>query len=274
MLKQRLVTALLLAPLAATGILYLPNPIFALAWAAVLNLAAWEWSALGKMVKGQRIAWLGGFNFCLLVLWFYHDVKVLVENTLFAASLFWIVVAILMLFGIISVLKKLPNGVYQVTSVVAGLFILVPAWLALVSIHDGSSIMTLLVFCLVWVADIGAYFCGKRWGSHKLAPAISPGKSWEGVVGGLLAVLVFAFMWISLAGYQGKELIFTVSICVVAVIASVYGDLLESVFKRVSGIKDSGQLLPGHGGIMDRLDSITAAAPVFASLILLRDIFI
>jgi phosphatidate cytidylyltransferase len=138
--------------------------------------------------------------------------------------------------------------------------VLVPAWLALVVLHEHAPQLVLLLILLVVAADVGAYFGGRKFGRHKLAPAVSPGKTWEGVAGGLVAAMLMAtagIYWLHLTPLP----FFALSALVV--VASIVGDLTESMFKRHAGLKDSGSLLPGHGGVLDRVDSVTAAAPFF-----------
>ncbi|MGO1749895.1 MAG: phosphatidate cytidylyltransferase, partial [Marinobacter sp.] len=132
---------------------------------------------------------------------------------------------------------------------------------------DNNLLVILYVFCVVWVADIGAYFAGRAFGKAKLAPRVSPGKSWAGVWGGLAAVGAFALVASALVSASAAEAALLVAASLVTGLVSVLGDLLESMLKRFRGIKDSSRLLPGHGGIMDRIDSLTAAAPVFALII-------
>ncbi len=157
-----------------------------------------------------------------------------------------------------------------------GVLVLVPAWVGLNHLRaggfqfgstDNNLLLILYVFCVVWVADIGAYFAGRAFGKSKLAPRVSPGKSWAGVWGGLAAVGTFAFIVSILASAGAVETVLLVIASLVTGIVSVLGDLLESMLKRFRGIKDSSRLLPGHGGIMDRIDSLTAAVPVFALII-------
>jgi phosphatidate cytidylyltransferase len=190
------------------------------------------------------------------------------------AAGFWVVVAVSLLFDIIRRMQGLSSTAYRIISVMAGMFVIVPAWLALVLLHASQTSSVLLVFCLVWAADTGAYFTGRRFGKRKLAPSISPGKSWEGVIGGLILSLALAYTWSVIGGIPQAEQLAFIIIAMIAVIVSIYGDLLESVFKRVSGIKDSGQILPGHGGAMDRLDSITAAGPIFVAGYLVKDMLL
>jgi phosphatidate cytidylyltransferase len=142
-----------------------------------------------------------------------------------------------------------------------GFLILLPAWSALFVLLLRSKGMLIFLLVLIWTADSAAYFAGKRWGHHKLADKVSPSKTWEGVAGGLLGSLVVA---IGLALFMPWGRFFGfLEVCLVTVIASILGDLSESLFKRQMGLKDSGQILPGHGGVLDRIDSLTAAAPVF-----------
>lgn len=264
MLKQRITTALVLLPIVILAILYLPNPAFAIVWALALNLAAWEWGALARLSSlVSRVVWLLVINLVLISLWLNINSNVVTDTVMLFAAGFWALVMVSLLFDITRRMAGLSAMSYQLVSLITGVFIIVPAWLALVLLHQVQASSVLLVFCLVWSADTGAYFVGHRFGKRKLAPSISPGKSWEGVAGGLLFSLILVFVWSVIANLQQAEQLVFIIIAMVAVMVSIYGDLLESVFKRVSGIKDSGQILPGHGGAMDRLDSITAAGPIF-----------
>jgi phosphatidate cytidylyltransferase len=275
MLKQRILTALVLLPIVVLAILYLPNPVFALLWAVVLNLAAWEWSALARLSSSiSRLGWLFVINAVLLALWLNLNVNAITDTVILLAAGFWALVIVSLLLDLTRRMAGLSLTAYRAVSAFTGVFVIVPAWLALVLLHKSQTSSVLLVFCLVWAADTGAYFAGRRFGKRKLAPSISPGKSWEGVIGGLLFSLVLASVWSVMAGLPQAEQPAFIIIAMIAVMVSVYGDLLESVFKRVSGIKDSGQILPGHGGAMDRLDSITAAGPIFVAGYLLKDMLL
>ncbi|WP_172597685.1 phosphatidate cytidylyltransferase [Sulfuriflexus mobilis] len=275
MLKQRIITALLLLPIVVLTILYLPTPAFAMLWAVVLNLAVWEWSALARLRSlASRIIFLLVIDVALVALWFNIDLNVVTDTVIFLAAGFWACVVISLLFDITRRMSDLSSVTYRAVSVMTGVFIVIPAWLALVLLHTSQSSSVLLVFCLVWAADTGAYFAGRRFGKRKLAPSISPGKSWEGVAGGLLLSLIVVYIWSRMADMPEAEQLDFIVIAMIAVMVSIYGDLLESVFKRVSGIKDSGQLLPGHGGVMDRLDSITAAGPIFVAGYLIKDLLL
>lgn len=145
--------------------------------------------------------------------------------------------------------------------------VMIPAWTSLVVLHGGGEpgvYRVLFLLALIAGADITAFFVGRRWGRTRLASRVSPGKSWEGVAGALVAVLVLASAAGILAGFGSWTLAVFLGLCVVTALASVLGDLTESLFKRQAGLKDSGHLLPGHGGVLDRIDSLTAAAPLFA----------
>ncbi len=266
MLKQRIITALILAPLAVWGIFGLATPGFAWFIGAIVVLAAWEWANLsGWQAQWQRIAYgavVGG----LLVLTYGSS-----ELVLLPALAWWLVAfALVLTYPTSAHLWRNPW-----VRALMGLLILVPTWNGLVILHQAALVgpqeiagvwVILYVFCVVWVADIGAYFAGRAWGKKKLAPRVSPGKSWAGVYGGLAAVAALALavgLWLD---WSGARLAGLVALTLVTALVSVVGDLCESMVKRFRGLKDSSQLLPGHGGILDRVDSITAAVPVFTLL--------
>ena len=262
MLKQRILTAALLLPAVIAAILLLSVELFSILWAVVMSVAAYEWLKLSgiKNTLSLFVALLV-LNLSFFSVWFYPISNFPIEWFILIAWLY----AIVSLTG--DPVKRLQNCSstrYTIIALLTGCLIIFPTWLAMVLLHQHNPWMVLHVFGIVWVADTGAYFSGKAFGKHKLAPAISPGKSWEGVIGALFAIVVYSVIvsfWLN----QTQQQWLFVLICVIAAIASVAGDLLESVFKRVIGVKDSGQILPGHGGAMDRLDSITAAAPVFTA---------
>ena len=152
-------------------------------------------------------------------------------------------------------------------SLVVGAITLTGAWIALVEVHGDRRMLVLWLLLQVWAADIGAYFAGRAFGRRKLAPHVSPGKTWEGLAGGLLMAWVVALTWALLDPdlvMRWHGLTTVVAVSGLIVIVSVVGDLGESLKKRVAGVKDSGHLFPGHGGVLDRIDSILAAAPAFA----------
>lgn len=269
MLKQRVVTAIILAAVFLVLLFLSPWYIFALGIGGAMVLAVWEWSALA----GWRPLWarlvyvvltiaLGVLAAATLV---WTEDRSLARNALLVACGWW-AVALLWVQGYPSsaVLWRHP-----IVRSVMGWLVLLPAWCGLLFLRrepDGASLI-LLVVLLVACADIGAYFSGRAFGRRKLAPAVSPGKSWEGVVGGLCFALLVASGVHALWG-QGTWLA-VVALVVPTVLVSVLGDLLESMVKRYCGVKDSGHLLPGHGGILDRIDGLSAAIPVFALALIL-----
>lgn len=268
MLKTRIITALILAPIAIGGIFFLPPLGFALFTAAIITLGAWEWA---NMSGFERQPGRVGYAVVIAIM-LYGLLDVPAVAVLWLALAWWFVCFLLV--------RSYPAGSERWGSVpvraLMGVLVLVPAWVGLNHLraggfHFGSTdnnlLVILYVFCVVWVADIGAYFAGKAFGKAKLAPRVSPGKSWAGVWGGLAAVGVFAVIVSVLASASTVETIMLVVASLITGMVSVLGDLLESMLKRFRGIKDSSRLLPGHGGIMDRIDSLTAAIPVFALII-------
>lgn len=263
MLKQRILTAIILIPLVIYGILYLPSAIVALILAAILLQGAWEWSRMaGLTLAWQRSIYV--LTILMLMVYFWSGVdKLTMINTLSPIVLTgWVIAALWIFFpavlsqrSIIAILVKL----------LAGAFVIVMAWFALISMHvqlHQGPLWILYFMGLIWVADSGAYFSGKAFGLHKLAPAVSPGKTWEGVAGALVTVAVYGLLGFYWLPVEKSQLIELVAVSLFLVPVSVLGDLFESLMKRHSGIKDSGGLLPGHGGVMDRMDSMTAVFPI------------
>jgi phosphatidate cytidylyltransferase len=256
MLRQRVITALVLAPFVLLVILWVPHPVTAAVLALLVVAGAWEWSAFpGFNHTAARFAYVAFIAACLGMAW-YAGVESMESDLLLYAALAWWLLALMWI-------ALAPANVNRATAAIAGLFALVPVWVALVRLHAqpewGPQLMLFLLL-LVVAADIGAYFAGRALGRHKLAPRVSPGKTWEGVGGGLLAAAAMAAagVW-----WFDMDTLPFMALCIVVAIASVVGDLTESLFKRHAGLKDSGTLLPGHGGVLDRVDSVTAAAPVF-----------
>ncbi len=259
MLKQRIATASILALMAVWGVLKLPIAGFGLALLLVVLLGAWEWSHLAELVRRRdRVLYSGLVLTLVLVIWPLIGRVAVIGGLLIPVFAGWCYIPIWL--RCYADQPDCPD--HPVTVGVAGIVILLASWVALMALRDGfGPSYVLFLLLLIWVADIGAYFAGRRWGRHKLAPAISPGKTWEGVGGAGVAALVFAMVGAMVLGV-GHGLWF-VMVCMVTVGFSIVGDLFESMFKRQRGVKDSGSLLPGHGGVLDRMDSLTAAAPVF-----------
>jgi len=266
-LKQRILTALILAPIMIGGIFFLPISEFMVFIGVIATLGAWEWanlSGLQNMVGRVAYAGLVGGLLCGLHLF---DLEQEAE-LLYVAFAWWLLAFAL----VITHPKAVSIWGSSVVRLIMGIVIIVPMWIGFVQIksYPFSDYLIMFVMFVVWGADVGAYFAGRRFGKHKLAPNVSPGKTWEGVFGGLATTLLIAFLAglfledktsLSLSAQQWA-ILFLVTLLVTAV--SVVGDLIESMVKRHRGIKDSSNLLPGHGGVMDRIDSMTAALPVFA----------
>ncbi|MDH0747531.1 phosphatidate cytidylyltransferase [Pseudomonas sp. GD03842] len=263
MLKQRIITALILAPLALCGFFLLEGGYFALFIGVVVALGAWEWARLAGFESASiRV----GYAVVVAVLLFLlYLLPGLAPWLLVAALLWWLTATWLVL----TYPESSDHWSSVLCKLVIGLLILLPAWqgLILLKLAPSGNGLILAVMVLVWGADIGAYFSGKAFGKRKLAPKVSPGKSWEGLYGGLVAcLLITAAVGIG-RGWSVPEIIFALLCAAIVVLVSVVGDLTESMFKRKAGVKDSSNLLPGHGGVLDRIDSLTAAIPVFALLL-------
>lgn len=267
-LRQRLITAVILVPLVVWGVISLPTSILAVIVALIIGMGAWEWGGLLPRATGAaRGAYTLLAALCLVPVWAGLHNEVFLA-ALLGVTLLWWCYALARMFILQEVNIFGVDGRTQgtVATVIAGLLVLVPAWGAVVAMHGAGTrgpYYVLLLLVLIWGADSGAYFAGRAWGSRKLAPRISPGKTWEGVAGALVTVAVLAITGGYLLDLSADELMWFVPLSLVTAIFSIGGDLLESAFKRMKGVKDSGDVLPGHGGVLDRIDSLTAAAPVF-----------
>jgi phosphatidate cytidylyltransferase len=259
MLIPRLLTALILAPLFIWAIFALPQPYFAVLLLLFVVVGGWEFARLINIHPPLYRALISiGISTCAIIA-ANHSQNL--HTVLYASILWWA----LNLYWVIRYPKNQQSWYGSgIVRAMGGVMLLAPMWVALVNLHNlyGGAYFLLLIL-LIWAADSGAYFVGKTFGKRKLAPNISPGKSIEGVLGGVGFALIVMFIFlqqqdISLALYW-RYLLLAVVISGV----SVLGDLVESLFKRASGFKDSGNIFPGHGGVLDRIDSLTAAAPFF-----------
>jgi phosphatidate cytidylyltransferase len=256
MLKQRIVTALLMALPVLAMLLWAPPSSTIVLFTLVLLLGAWEWSSfLGVTQAVARAAYVVLIGIAIAGCWFYLLPRVSLEHLLLVVLAWWLL-ALMWIAG-------RPEFVSGLLAGIAGVLVLAPAWLSLALlqlrlVHGPQWV--LFLFLLVVSADIGGFFFGRKFGRTKLAPRVSPGKTWEGAVGGLVLATLVAGAG---AYWFAVPVITFVLLCVATVIMSVVGDLTESLFKRHAGLKDSSTLLPGHGGVLDRIDSVTAAAPVF-----------
>lgn len=270
MLKQRIITALILFPIALWGFFALEGAAFACFIGTVIVLGAWEWARLaGYEQQPIRVGYALGVGLLLVGL---YQIPALAKPVLLLGVAWWCWATFLVV--------RYPSSaaVWAKPSIALciGLPLLLPAWQGLQILKtwpqgQGNSLI-LMVMVLVWSADIGAFFAGRRFGRRKLALAVSPGKTWEGALGGLAACLLITLgVGLYQQHWTGLHWLLVVPGVLLVVASSILGDLTESMFKRSAGLKDSSQLLPGHGGVLDRIDSLTAAVPVFAALLLLSN---
>lgn len=269
MFIQRLMTSLVLAPLMLAGIYLLPVDYFSLFIGLIVVVAAWEWANLAgySRTTTRLTVAIAGAAILLAVDWWRLSAQISWQTLMIAAVIWWLLALFLVLTypGSQTVIRR------RWVRLLMGVPVLVPFWLGLNVLkgrEDDALVLTWLML-LVWGADVGAYFAGRAFGKRKLAPNVSPGKTWAGVYGGmatsiLVSVAVTLMFLPPLSALQWTALVL-VSALLVAI--SVLGDLLESLLKRYRGIKDSSQLLPGHGGVLDRIDSLCAATPLFCLLL-------
>lgn len=269
MLKQRVITAVLLLLVLLAALFAPVEAAFGLLMAVVMAAAAWEWARLSGCQSG--LCWasavLAAGACALMTSWGWHaSASEGVRLFVTLASLAWLGLAPWLLRAGVPVWQRIPTPL----RLAMGLFVLCASWLAAVQLHGRFGVWYLLsVLALAWAADISAYFAGRAFGKRKLAPSISPGKSWAGVYGGLAGALVLALVCTQLpvanfhADVAGRAGIAVLLLVVAALTAmSVVGDLVESLIKRSAGAKDSSGLLPGHGGVLDRVDALLPALPI------------
>jgi phosphatidate cytidylyltransferase len=265
-LKQRVLTAIVLVPLLLACMFLLPNIVWALLMCVPAALAALEWSRLaGYRRSGSLLFAAVVIATCLGFIVLAASAPPLSAGAARAAVLlyllallFWAIAAPLWLYRGWRATQPLLLGA-------VGWIVLVPAWLAIVSLQKSAGLL-LAVLLTVWIADIAAYFAGRRFGHRKLAPQISPGKTWEGVIGAFVAVLIYGFAvsFVLQPSANHHDRLVTLIFVSALTVLGIVGDLFESWIKRGAGAKDSGSLLPGHGGVLDRIDSLTAALPFAA----------
>ena len=261
MLKQRIITALVIAPIALACVFLLPPFEFSLFIAAVLTVAAWEWANLARLAGVYRFVYAVSIAGAIFGASFLPP-----ELVLLCGMIWWFSALVL----VVSYPKMESLWGRPPLIMLMGFVALVPGWVALneIKLLDNSSYLICLLLFLIWGADIGAYFSGKALGRRKLAPRVSPGKSWEGFIGGLVTVAVIAVamsLWFGRPELtlMSKDGFIYIAACLLIGIVSVLGDLTISMFKRQRDIKDSSNLLPGHGGFLDRIDSLLSASPLF-----------
>ncbi len=268
MFKQRLLTAAVLMPLFIWGVIALPTAYISILFALLVTVGAAEWMRLmGEPATIGKYKFIALTWVLMVVSGWASQYTALFYLLLTAAVLWWCYAVLLLQRYSAHVRRCEAQGQTTLFPLSArpaiGVVLLVPAWISLVVLHDISPYWLLFLMVLIWGADSGAYFAGRAFGKRKLAPQVSPGKSWEGVAGAMATTLVVALIGGVLLDVSGVALLGLVLLALVTVAFSIVGDLMESLMKRRVGVKDSGTLLPGHGGILDRIDSLTAAGPVF-----------
>lgn len=258
MLKTRVLTAVILAAGLLAVLFLLSKMATAAAFALVTAAAAWEWAGLLRLGGPQRWVYAAlTLAFCA-ALYAIGMPEMLLSALWLVALGFWMVVVPLWFR------HKWTLGA-DAPGLLVGWMLLIPSWAALVSLSARSPLLLLAALALIWVADIAAYFAGRTWGRRKLAPDISPGKTWEGAVGALLGVWLYGFALALAVGWlQSGRAVGLLAALALATVVSIFGDLFESLAKRQAGVKDSSRLLPGHGGILDRIDSLTSTLPLLA----------
>jgi phosphatidate cytidylyltransferase len=256
-LRQRARTAFVLGPLVLAAVFWLPTPVFGIALGLVTLGATWEWASLSGLERqGQRLVYLALLGALLVGLWLVPESRA----WLIGGAVLWWLIQTARIARIRAITQRVG---LQLGDLAAGVLVLAAPWAALVELHDAGPILVMFFLVLVWTADSLAYFVGRRWGRTKLAPEVSPGKTREGVYGAMAGALLWGLLlgWVRSLGWPG--MLMGALLCGVTVLISVVGDLYESLLKRRRGVKDSSSLLPGHGGMLDRVDSLSAAAPVF-----------
>lgn len=273
MLRTRVITAVCLFAAVFFALFYLPSLGWLMFVTAVAAIAAWEWGGLMRLGGSARI-FLGVMLVVLCALLaivepaavglgdgFRESAWRLGAFLYLPAGAFWLLVVPVWLQRRWLLLSHAGVGL------ATGVVLILPAWLALVQLRQAGALALLAIMGVVWVADIGAYFAGRSLGKHKLAPNISPGKTWEGALGGGVAVLVYGVLMAEkLPAILAGNLALLLLTLVLLTAISILGDLFESMLKRQAGLKDSSNVLPGHGGVLDRIDSLTSTLPLVALL--------
>lgn len=266
MLKHRLLTAAVAAPLFIVAILFIPPVWFYLFSGIIVLGCAWEWAKVSGVVSIQGRL---GFTALLLVM-MVTAVFLLVPFLFMLESVISVYVAtvlwVLAFFVVFRYAKADFKLEYRFVKLIAGFFLLLAFWYSANLLQTETALgfnALLLAFILIWSVDVGAYTVGRLWGRHKLIERVSPNKTWEGMIGGIGLCVIVALIFGFSLGWPWQQALGFALVAFVVALFSVIGDLLESMLKRQANVKDSGNLLPGHGGLLDRFDSAMAALPIF-----------
>ncbi|MFK5984160.1 MAG: phosphatidate cytidylyltransferase [Pseudomonadota bacterium] len=277
MLLSRVLTAFILLPLAIMGILYLPGNYFSFLLGLIFLIGAFEWTKISIIEPIYGLLFVVCSIFFMWLLWQYG----LSKSAQFIYIIYFSVFFWLISVFFISQYPRYKNiwATKLAIKFLVGFIVLIPSWYAMVLLKNTASIqilnsqitgseLLLLMMIVIWFADTGAYFSGKKWGKSKLIPNVSPGKTKQGAYGAVVTSCSFTGIFSYILSHDYMLTFYTVLLTVFIVATSIVGDLFESMYKRNSGIKDSGKILPGHGGVLDRIDSLTSVAPVFIIIIL------
>lgn len=277
MLIERLLAALVLIPIVIAGLFFLSISNFAIVMLVIFALSTWEWAQFlhitTKRSKSIFTILLTTLAAIIYYLPSYVYLPINIFEIILLSSIAWWGVALVLVLSYPKSVKLWGTSFFN--KLLFAFFTLMPFFIAMIQLRQinyglnsyEGAYWLLYILVLVWATDSGAYFAGRLWGKHKLAPSVSPGKTIEGLMGGVVSSIIIGLMVYYSHFFNAPFYPFMIS-SIVAIFASVLGDLTESMFKREANIKDSGHLIPGHGGILDRIDSLTAAMPIFAAFIL------
>lgn len=277
MLIQRLLAALVLIPIVIAGLFFLSISNFAIVMLVIFALSSWEWAQFLHFTTKRSKSIFTILLTILAAIIYYLPIYVYLPINIFEiillSSIAWWGIALILVLSYPKSVKLWGTSFFN--KLLFAFFTLMPFFIAMIQLRQinyglnsyEGAYWLLYILVLVWATDSGAYFAGRLWGKHKLAPSVSPGKTIEGLMGGVASSIIIGLLVYYSHFFNAPFYPFMIS-SVVAIFASVLGDLTESMFKREANIKDSGHLIPGHGGILDRIDSLTAAMPIFAAFIL------
>ena len=271
MLKYRLLTAFLMGPIILWGIFSLPEFWFSFAAVILVTIGAWEWAAFVGLTKSLERTLFVLFNVALYLAILYLQNSSINHAIIYSSVAWWLIsIPLLLTFPF----KDNHFLRSNLTKGLVGVLLLLATLISMVLIRSNPNYgpeFVLYIILMIWFADSGAYFAGRALGKNKLIPKVSPGKTWEGVIGALIVTIAASIIAIDILKIPSSDSVFFVLITFVTVVYSIVGDLSESMFKRMSDIKDSGHILPGHGGILDRIDSLMSALPIFFIGLLLME---